>query len=466
LAAGCAKYRPAPLSPGESATALEKRSLDDPRLRRFILASLRHDGSSGGAPRWDLTTLTLAAIYYHPEIDIARARLEGARAAVLTALQHPNPTLDLTAAVDTAAVPGAITPGALPATIGPVIDVIVETFGKHEYRTAEAWRLAEAARWDLATAGRQVRGRVRDALLDLWAARQRILLTRRRLDLRAELTALLERRFAVGEASALDVTRVRIERDRTAMALRASEAAAAAAQVELAAAIGVPDAALRGAKLSFGVFERSNPLSERLDEGALRRRALTGRTDVEAALARYRSAQSALQLSVAGQYPDLTLGPGYQYDAGINKFSLSPAVELPVFNQHQGQIAQAVARRRQAAAEFTALQARIIAAIDAAIAAYDSARRGLATADALLAAAQRRQAQIRKAFRVGQVDRPDFVGAEIETATEGLARLDALDRELQAVGALEDALQQPLFEPTTALAVPPVNPRPPPGNAS
>ncbi|HEV2302440.1 MAG TPA: TolC family protein [Stellaceae bacterium] len=466
LAAGCARYRPEPLSPAANAAALEKRTLADPRLRRFIAAGRRQDGASPADPGWDLTALTLAAVYFHPDLDVARARLAGARAAVITARQHPNPLLDFRAIFDSAAVPGAITPGAPPLTIGPVINLIVETFGKREYRSAKARRLAEAARWDLATAGWQVRRRVRAALLGLWAARQRIALTRRRLELRRQLVGLLTRRLAVGAADALEVTRERIDRDKTAMALRDSEAAAAATTSELAAAIGIPAAALDGVRLSFGAFERGDPLHSRLDESELRRRALTGRTDIEAALARYQSTQSALQLAIAGQYPDLTLGPGYEYDAGVNKFGISPAAKLPIFNQHQGQIAEAVASRRQAAVKFTALQAQIITAIDAAVAAYHAARRAFATSDALLRAAARRDGQVAASFRIGQVDRPTLVTAEIETATVRLAQFGALAGELQAVGALEDAVQQPLFEPTTAFSVPPINPRRSPGQSS
>lgn len=463
LAAGCARYHPEPLSPAGNAAALETRTLADPGLRRFIAAAVRQDTASAKGPRWDLTSLTLAAVYFHPDLDVARARLAGANAVVVTAEQHPNPVLNLTAMFDSAAVSGAITAGALPVTIGPMINLIVETFGKREYRSAEARRLADAARWDLATAGWQVRGQVRAALMKLWAARRRIALTRRRLDLRQQLVDLLEHRLAIGEADAIAVTRERIDRDKAAMALRGVETTAAEATAELAAAVGVPAAALDAIPLSFAAFEGGEPLHRPLDEAALRRRALTGRTDIEAALDRYRAAQSALQLAVAGQYPNLTLGPGYEYDAGVNKFGISPAVELPIFHHHQGQIAEALARRQQAAAKFTALQTRIISAIDAALAQYRAARRALATAEALLAAAERRAAQLAASFRAGETDRPTLVTGEIEAATSRLNGFDALDAELQAVGALEDALQRPLFEPSAAFSVPPINPRPPAG---
>ena len=462
VVAGCAEVSPQPLSAAASAGELENRTLDDPRLMIFVRASHAGVAEAGNRISWDLTTLTLAAIYYHPELDIARARLALSRARLITAGQRPNPTLSFAAIVNSAAVAGAITPGAIPLTIGPVINLIVETFGKRESRIGQASHITEAARWDLATAGWQVRAAVRGALLDLWAARQRIALTRQRLDREEELVRLLERRREVGEASSLDASRERITRAQIAVDLRGFERGAAAAEARLVTAVGLPVRALAGAALSLDAFERVTPLPGEIAGDQLRRRALNGRTDIEAALAEYEAAQSGLQLAVANQYPNLTLGPGYNYDIGVNKFSLSPTLDLPVFHQNQGEIAEALAKREQAAAHFTGLQAGIIGAIDAALAAYAAVTRELATAEALLAGAQHRAGQVAASFRAGQVDRPTLVSADLETAVIRVARFDAMVARLQAIGALEDALQYPLYEPTTLFSVPQTSSRLPP----
>ncbi|MFI4947714.1 MAG: TolC family protein [Alphaproteobacteria bacterium] len=458
VAPGCAEVSPAPLSAAASANDLNNRTLDDPRLLTFVRASLAGKTEPQPAISWNLTTLTLAAVYYHPDLAVARGRLALARARVVTAGQRPNPILNFAAVFDTAAVSGAIPPAAIPLTIGPVVDFIVETAGKPEYRVGEARHLSEAARWDLATTGWRVRARVRGALLKLWAARQRIALTLRRRELQTELVGLLERRLEIGEASALEVSRERIAGTRIAVDLRGFEGAAAAAEVQLATAVGVPVRALSGVNLGVDAFAHEGTLPEGDGAGELRRRALIGRSDVEAALAEYEAAQSALQLAVAGQYPDVRLGPGYNYDAGINKFSLSPTLELPVFNQNQGRIAEAIAKRQEAAADFTALQARIIGAIDSALAAYRAATRELATADALCSDAERREGEVGASFRAGQVDRPTLLSAQLETAATLLARFDASLVQREALGALEDALQHPLFEPSTAFSAPETSP--------
>ncbi|HVC55978.1 MAG TPA: TolC family protein [Stellaceae bacterium] len=458
LLAGCASFHPAPLSAAQIAGAIDARSLDDARLATFIAAEL---GKSEPASRWDLARLTLAALYYHPDLDIARARLAAARAAVVTAGQRPNPTLDLTAAFGTSAAAGAIPMGAAPLTIGPVVTFVIETFGKREYRTAEARQLAEAARQDVATAAWQVRGHVRGALIDLWMARGRLSLLRRRLALEDELVDLLERRQAAGATSALDVTRERVLRAQFALAVRNAEQARVDARARLATSIGIPLAALDGVTLSFDALDRPAAPPAGIAAGALRRRALTGRSDVAAALAAYAAAQSALQLAIAGQYPNLTLGPGYQYDFGLDKYMLGPSLVLPIFNHNEGPIAEAMARRRQMAARFTALEAAIIGAIDRAAADYRAASAVVATADALTADARRRERQMRRSFAAGEIDRPSFVAAEIEEAAAALSRFDAVAKQRRALGRIEDALRQPLFEPAAPFLVPETSPRPP-----
>jgi cobalt-zinc-cadmium efflux system outer membrane protein len=436
---GCASYKPAPISPVENGRALDSRSLENPRLQKFIGAELGNKGKADPPPTWDLSTLTLAAIYYHPDIAIAHAKLAGAEAGVITAAQIPNPSLSFEDLHYNATVAAW--------TAAPVINFVIETFGKREARTAQAQHLANAAVWDLATAGWQVRGGVRMALLNLWAAQHRLDLSRQRLELQDQLVGLLEQRFAVGEASSLDVMRERIARRQITFAIRSLERGAAGARAELATAIGVPVRALDSVGLLLEAFDHPPPIPAHPDTGELRREALTKRTDVQASLQEYEAAQASLKFEVAKQYPNITLSPGYIYDAGTNSYLLLPAFDLPVFNQNQGPIAQALANRKQASATFTALQARIIGVIDEAATAYRTATRSVATGDALRADDEHRARQIESQFRAGQLDRVMLVTAELGVAATALSRFDAVVQQRQAIGALEDALQQPLLDP-------------------
>ena len=121
------------------------------------------------------------------------------------------------------------------------------------------------------------------------------------------------------------------------------------------------------------------PEADDLTSAEARRAALQSRTDILAALAEYAASESALQLEIAKQYPDIHLSPGYQFDQGDNKWHLGLSAELPVLNRNQGPIAEAEARRAESAARFEALQAKVIAEIDRALAVLDANRKNQAT---------------------------------------------------------------------------------------
>jgi cobalt-zinc-cadmium efflux system outer membrane protein len=456
---GCASYKPAPISPAKNADAIQARSLADPRLRTFIAAArasderLRAADSADADHSWDLTTLTLAALYYHPNLDLARARLAEARAGVTTAGQVPNPSLSFEELSYRPSVSGSSA-----WTIAPVMNFLIETFGKRRSRTKEAQAHAEAARADLMTVSWQVRGGVRDALMNLWAAQHRLALVQQRLELQEQLVRLLEHRFAVGAASALDVARERTNRNQISLAVLNAQRQDVLARTQLAEAIGIPLAALDGVELSFAAIDQPEQPDANVSSGELRRTALVNRSDVQALLAQYAAAESALALQIANQYPNITLSPGYGYDQGQHKYILLPAADLPVFNQNQGPIAEALAGREAAAARFTGLQTQVINAVDGATAEYQAATRALASADSLLADEQDRERRTSRWFQAGEADRPTLLTAQLERIAAEQSRLDTLVQQRLALGTVEDALQHPFYGPTMP-ASPDSNPR-------
>jgi cobalt-zinc-cadmium efflux system outer membrane protein len=459
LTAACASYKPAPISPAKNAEAIQARSLADPRLRTFIAAARASDGrpdtadAAGPDHNWDLTTLTLAALYYHPNLDLARARLAEARAGVTTARQVPNPSLSFEELSYRPAVSGSSA-----WTIAPVINFLIETFGKRGHRTREAQAFMDAAHADLMTVSWQVRGAVRDALMNLWTAQHTLVLVQQRLDLQEQLVSLLDHRFAVGAASALDVARERTNRNQASLAFRDAERQGVLARTQLAEAIGVPLAALDGIELSMAALDQPEQPGADVSSGELRRTALVNRSDVQALLAQYAATESALALQIANQYPNITLSAGYGYDQGQHKYILLPAAELPVFNQNQGPIAEALAGRDAAAARFTGLQTQVIDAVDGSVAEYQAATRTLASADVLLADEQDRERRTVRWFQAGEADRPTLLTAQLERIAAEQSRFDALVQQRHALGAVEDALQHPFYGPAMP-ASPDTNPR-------
>ena len=172
------------------------------------------------------------------------------------------------------------------------------------------------------------------------------------------------------------------------------------------------------------------------------------------ALAEYTASQSALQLEIANQYPDVHLGPGYGWNtgnAGDNQWTLGLNLTLPVLNQNQGPVAEAKAKRAEAAAHFLTVQTAAIAEIDSALAGYDAALQKTATAKTLLDDLQKQLDSIHAQTQAGEVEPLTLANAEAEYATGAQNQLAALIQAQQALGQLEDAVQSPLTLPSSVL---------------
>ncbi len=442
LLAACASYQAMPISATQNLSSFESRTLNDPAFENYLEAHLPRPVGPWPPKAWDLQMLTLAAFYYHPDLDVARARRDVANAKTVTAGAIPNPAIGFTPQYDSPA--GGLSPW----TLGFVLDLPIETAGKRAYRVSGAGHLSEAARLEVASAAWRVRSALRAAFVDLYAAREREKLLANQYDIQMRTVKVLEIRLSAGEASQPDVTLARLALDRTRLAVEDAARRRAEAQAGLARALGLPLAAVQDLPLSYDEFHAPLP---KPPARQLRSQALRNRPDLLAALARYAASQSALQLEIARQYPDLTIGPGYKWAQGTRQWSLGISLMLPLFNQNQGPIAEANAGRRLAAANFTALQAQVLGEIDRSYAGFTKALNKLAAADRLLARARRQLESSRALFDAGEADRIALLGAEREIAANRLARLDTLIQAQQALGLLEDAVQMPL---DAAIALP------------
>jgi len=171
------------------------------------------------------------------------------------------------------------------------------------------------------------------------------------------------------------------------------------------------------------------------------------RADVRGALAEYAASQAALQLEIANQYPDIHLGPGYGWNtgnAGDSAWELGLTVTLPMLNHNQGPVAEAEAKRAQAAAHFLAVQANAVAEIDSALAGYRAALQQVNTAKALRANSLKQLNAVRARVQAGEVEPLAAANAEVEFAASAQNRFSALIQAQQALGRLEDAVQSPL----------------------
>ena len=421
---GCVKYRPQPLDPLRAEQQFRSRSLADPGLRAFLK---RQDWPP---PRLGLNDLTATALYFNPDLDVARAQLRTAEAAILTAKTGPNPFLSTGGGYTNSP------ESPLVFHFDPAFTLV--TAGKRGWQILAAERAAEAARIQVAETAWRVRSRVRAAWLDnLMAVRSRDALRNEQVARTATVT-LVEKRLSAGAASRPDVNLVRTALIAVDVEAQAAETAVNESRAALAAAVGLPSLNDIDAQAPIAP-PASLPLNEVVKAGLLHR------IDIRRSLLEYAAAEANLRLEIANQYPDLQLSPGYGYDEGHHKITFGPAFSIPVFNRNRGPIAQAEARRAEAEARFNGLQAQAIGEMEVALARYNGGLAELAEAQQQLQLIQQtREPAVRLALENGEEDQLAYSGVRVESAVAARARLDALRRTETALGALEDAVQQPL----------------------
>jgi len=435
LAEGCVRYHPKPISAARTLDDYEARAFDSAELRDFL--QTRQEVKEWPPRSWDLRALTLTAFYYHPDLDVARAQWGVAQAGRITAGERPNPTGSVLMGYNSTSPVSEVTPWIPEAAL----EISIETAGKRGYRILQARHLSEAARLNILSVAWEVRSRLRQAFLDLYAAGEMESLLSRQQEFQAESVRILEAQSAAGEASPYEVTQARIALANSRLAALDAAGQSAAARIYLADALGVPVKALDGVALSFEEFVQV-PLD--LPSNEIRRRALVNRSDILGALSEYEAAQAALRLEIAKQYPDLTLGPDYQLDQTDNKWTLGLSLVLPLLSRNKGPIAEAEARRAETAARFQALQAGVINKIEVATSSCRSAVEKAKAAAELLANLKKQEVSAKARYEIGDISKLELLGIELEIASNALARLDALVKAQQAIGDLENAMQSPL----------------------
>jgi outer membrane protein TolC len=265
------------------------------------------------------------------------------------------------------------------------------------------------------------------------------------------LLALEKQRVAAGEDSPTELVsaqqaRIQIEQQEAELHESLNTAQTAAAK-----ALGLPPQALDGISLAWADWGEPPPVDQEI-RGARREAALLSRADLGVAIGEYSAAEARLRQSIARQYPQFVLSPGYYWDHGIAKFPFDVGFTLP-FNGNRGEIAEARAGRDLAGQRMLALQAGIYGEIVAAERAEHIARASADAAERQLQAARRQQQSADLGLKLGASDVQEQLGAEV-FAMRAELEVVQMRAELQnSRNHLEDVLHAPLSGPELALAI-------------
>ena len=445
--ASCAppKYTASPLNIKAISNNLLSK---DPRDAGFQAFLAKNGFAANQLPlkSWGINELTLAALYFNPKLNLAKAQWASSMAAVTTANQRAQGSLDASIARSNQ---GGGEPK--PWSYGLNLNLPLETANKRQLRTEQATQLAEATRIEIAQTAWQLRSQINLDLVSIIESNSQAKLLKKELKYHNDMTTMLEKRVKLGLQSNTELSQAKLLQLKTLKSLNAELAKIPELTAILAADIG-----LTAEKFSLipleptDVFDivnqQKNVLAKPDAIKKLQEAALLNRLDVRAALARYLAAESKIKLEIAKQTPDILFSPAFLFDFGNSIWSLGISNLLFLFNDNETLAVEAEKLRDVEAAQFTVLQAKIVADLARNEAVYNASLEEIAQSRQLHTAETAQFQQLQKQFNAGTIDRLELTQSMLSNIFSAQAVHDAHFKSIRAGLAVEDVMQYPLYD--------------------
>ena len=426
--AGCVRYQPQPVDPAAFPAAYRERRLDDSAVVAYVAR-----WSEAPARRvWSDRQLALAALMLRPDLARARAQWRTALAGERTAGARPQPGAE--ADVERAV---SAKDGQSPWVVSLAGLLTLELGGKRGARLQQARARTAGVESELRLTFWRTVQETRMAALGAVLAAAELEGAERELDAVARVLGFERERFAEAALTSSELARTGTELQDARAAVASAKRGVLDAHARLAGMVGVPPGALDSVQVtvsSAGGCEAVDSLSA----DSLEVMALSHRGEVGQALAEYAGAEAALHLQVARQYPDFDLGPGFIWDQGVHRWTVTLAAPGLLAFRNRAPIAEAMAARTAAAARIAEVQDSVLVQVGGSIAGCRGGRLEQVGADSQVVAARRALALSEAAYQRGETTRLDAALAEL-----GVVRAErasrAADRTLRSAALALDA---------------------------
>ncbi len=453
LGAGCARYKPQPLSPETSAAAFGHRTLADSALTVFLAL---YDSSA--TTEWGAQRLALTAWYFRSDLEVSRRAWRTTQAAELTA--GARPAIGVAGGVAAADNPGPFE-SRWTVTLGLIFRI--ELGGKRGARIAAAQARSLVAELQARVVAWNIASDVRTAALTIVQGDSSVASWTRRVARSEQVASQASRLYesdAVGQSTVDEAT---AETRLAGRELSAAETQVITARAALARLIGVPATAMDTLVISTaGTVGCDWAGGQSLED--LRGIALRRRYEMGVALAEYAVAEADLKVEITKQYPDLELAPGYSWDQGLRRWIGAFALPNLLRNKNKGPIGEAIARRNQMASAVEATQQDVLSQVEAAFAECRATAQQLTAAQQLVEALRVRERTARAAYDRGETGQFESMGLALAVAGAESTQQEAQLRRVvsgSAVGratgvwAIDNApeLPDPLLLPTATFVV-------------
>lgn len=389
-------------------------------------------------PAPTLAALIDVALRDNKDLQAARHAVAGARARLQQAGLAPNPRLELSGRNDTL----FSNDGEYAVSVGfsqefPIAGRLARQ--QDVARVDVALALAEIAQAERTLAGNIAAAYYRLLVLDRQVAAQDKL-----IDVDAALLSVTRNRLRAAEVAETDVTTAQLE-------LRRASEQRGLLQTQRATQLAEIDQLLGRAGDAALTIDATLPAPGALPDGAaLQRQALASRPDLRTAYLNADRARAEQALARAERWEDWTVGVGVEQDRLVldsapaqqasRAIGVSLSIPLPLRNNRQGRIGEALASGAQADANVQALSFSITNEITRRHTEVTRLAQSLANYQRdLLPSAAQNVAQVQQAYRQGLTPIFTVIQTQRQQAEVVQADLDILDRYLQALAALHTA---------------------------
>jgi outer membrane protein TolC len=381
LAVGCAKYEPKPLTQPAVDQTLATPDADALRVRvselkNPLLKPVPVDLTGGLTP----DSAAVLAVVMNPQLRAQRGRKELSSAQLLQAGLLPNPSLAFTADPVT----GGGGPGVVTAySVG--LDWEVTSLITHDAKLAAARAANQSVLLDVAWQEWQFAEAAKKAVYDLTSLRQQLVEARSVDEHLAENARLIHQAVDAGQKTLIDLAAADAASQKAHADVLLAEQEARQQELVLKQAVGLPpEAQLRLAP---------TPLRSRLElppEDELLAGIEQRRIDLVALRYGYESQEQTLRAAVLAQFPKITIGIHQARDnTGVMSVGPDIAIEIPILDQHQGQIAIEKATRQQLFDEYAGRIFEARSLVAQALDQIESLTKQIAAAEAAVPALER-----------------------------------------------------------------------------
>ncbi len=446
LLAGCATeiYETKPLNV-EKTTA--KIVAKDPLSADFKDYLIKQGYQKADFPlaAWGLNELTLCALYFHTKLDIAKAQLGLANAAIETAGQKQNPTLNASIAHS-----NQRNDDIRPWAYGLNVDIPIETANKRAIRIEEAEQLAAATRMDISDTAWQLRNQIARDLIEYHQNIANTQLLKNELATQTEIVNMLQKRLDSGLASRTELSTAQLMQLKTQSLLDDEQAKSAGISARLASDVGLTvekfkQISLKSLDFNAVLSQQASILNASFVNKNLQETALLNRIDIRRSLAKYAASEAKIKLEIAKQTPDISLSPGFVFEFGDSIWSLGFSTLLNLLHKNPTLINEAKQLREIEGAQFENLQAQIIGDLNLRYANYVAANQALGQAQSQYMAQLQHMQKIQKQFDAGLIDRLELKQASQSNLVAQQQALASQFEVLKAANKIEDVMQMPIY---------------------